>query len=664
MGEFLETLLNMSISGAIISVVIILLRIPLRKAPRRYSYLLWSILGIRLLCPFSLPSPASLFNLFSNGTDSGRVKLTISGNIGTAISQPITGNIVHPSEVSQAAVQTGVNVTVILFWVWAAGAAVFAVWTAVSFLVLRRRIHSAVHLRDNIWECGNIDTAFVMGIIRPRIYLPTGLSERDRDFIIAHEKTHIRRLDFIVKPIALLALCIHWFDPFVWVSFFLMVRDMEISCDELAVKNFDAESRKEYAVALLNMSVRQNRLSFGGVLAFGESSIKQRIKSVLSPKKPTLWITIAAVAVIAVSAVCLLTSPGKTRENTPDNAPDSTESQPQESSDNTPAVTTAPQPESEPEPETVSQPEPAPVLNEDNAAETVNSLLNSARLISGSDGSLSVSFAMPDTVPSDPDEKTKLYLTLNVTYYLGEGTYQVERFLDDDPTLQPGETWNRTVLSADDEREFQSVMFRAAFMTEVGENTFREYYAEYIELDEPNAQVDPLAPADTDIGASTVVYHFSGDDWTVTFGALPEGITLSDTDPDAEHIHSPGIPEIYLLKDGKSVGTLMMYSFGTTQPEDLAAVDTSSDEMPMQIFSPIGLSSMVDYSSNYAVVYSTETGAADVSTPVSADGTESQCVLVYDYTQAPYFAMFSLEPDTLSEEQLVQFARSVSITGG
>lgn len=664
MGEFLETLLNMSISGAIISVVIILLRIPLRKAPRRYSYLLWSILGIRLLCPFSLPSPASLFNLFSNGTDSGRVKLTISENIGTAITQPITGNIVHPSEVSQAAVQTGVNVTVILFWVWAAGAAVFAVWTAVSFLVLRRRIHSAVHLRDNIWECGNIDTAFVMGIIRPRIYLPTGLSERDRDFIIAHEKTHIHRLDFIVKPIALLALCIHWFDPFVWVSFFLMVRDMEISCDELAVKDFDAESRKEYAVALLNMSVRQNRLSFGGVLAFGESSIKQRIKSVLSPKKPTLWITIAAVAVIAVSAVCLLTSPGKTRENTPDNATDSTESQPQESSDNTPAVTTAPQPESEPEPETVSQPEPAPVLNEENAAETVNSLLNSARLIANSDGSLSVSFAMPDTVPSDPDEKTKLYLTLNVTYYLGEGTYQVERFLDNDPKLQPGETWNRTVLSADDEREFQSVMFRAAFMTEVGENTFREYYAEYIELDEQNAQVDPLAPVDTDIGDSTVVYHFSGDDWTVTFGALPEGITLSDTDPDGEHIHSPGIPEIYLLKDGKSVGTLMMYSFGTTQPEDLAAVDTSSDEMPMQIFSQIGLSSMIDYSSNYAVVYSTETGAAAVSTPVSADGTESQCVLVYDYTQAPYFAMFSLEPDTLSEEQLVQFARSVSITGG
>ena len=374
-------------------------------------------------------------------------------------------------------------------------------WTAVSFLVLRRRIHSAVHLRDNIWECENIGTAFVMGIIRPRIYLPTGLSERDRDFIIAHEKTHIRRLDFIVKPIALLALCIHWFDPFIWVSFFLMVRDMEISCDELAVKNFDAESRKEYAGALLNMSVRQNRLSMGGVLAFGESSIKQRIKSVLSPKKTTLWITIGAVAVVAVSAVCLLTSPSKTQENTPG----STASQPQENGDNTPAVTTASQPEAEPEPDTVSQPESAPVLNEDNAAETVNSLLNSARLIAGSDGSLNASFAMPDTVPSDPDEMTRLYLTLNVTYYLGEGTYQNVSFLDHDSTLQPGETWNRTVLSADDEREFQSVMFRAAFMTEVEENTFREYYAEYIELDEPNAQVDPLAPADTDIGDSTVV---------------------------------------------------------------------------------------------------------------------------------------------------------------
>ena len=154
-------------------------------------------------------------------------------------------------------------------------------------------------------------------------------------------------------------------------------------------------------------------------------------------------------------------------------------------------------------------------------------------------------------------------------------------------------------------------------------------------------------------------YRFSGDSWTVTFSQLPDGITLSNSKPDE---HNPGIPAVEVLKDGRHVGYFNMMQFGTTHADSLAQVDTSADTMPMQIYSPIGLSSMVDYSAGYRVVSSTETGASAIAFPEYRDGGSSQCAMAYDIAQVPYFAIFGLDAGTLTEKELADLAAGITIT--
>lgn len=664
MRDFLDVLINMSISGALIALVIMLLRIPLKRAPRRYSYMLWAILGIRLLCPVSLPSPVSLFNLFSTESSGGRMTFNITETSPVTINPAV--NIVTPptgQNLPQHNAVSADNTGNVLFWIWAAGAVIFAVYMLISFIRLSGRISGARHVSENIYECEGLPTAFVMGFFRPRIYLPAGLSGKDREFIIAHEKTHIRRLDFLVKPLAMLALGIHWFNPLVWVAFFMMVRDMEISCDERAVQNFSVEERKEYAAALLSMSIKQNRLT--GVLAFGESSIKQRIRNVLSPKKPTLWISIAAVILIAAAAVSLLTNSDKQPDSPQTDVSASqtdtsseTSSQPETTDDSraeTSEVTSTPEVSSQP-PTEVSQ----PALNETNAVETVNAVLRSFKSEKTSTGFLTVSFDIPNQLPADPEGKTQLYISVSADYYLGEGTYSNERLLDR-KVFAPGGSWVGVIAAPDDTRELQGVMLRAAFMTADDEDsqTYTEYYADYIQ---PSAEdllsgVYDIAPARVEVTDSTLHYYFSGDDWSVKLGYLPAGLTLS-----AGTEHSAGIPEVSILKNGEKVGTLNMYSFGTTQPDDLTQIDTTSDILPMQIYSPIALSSMVDYANGYKVITSTATGNSAVAHPVSQE-METQAVYAFDYSQIPYFVMISLDDGTVTENELEAIARDIQITG-
>ncbi|MDY3791126.1 MAG: M56 family metallopeptidase [Oscillospiraceae bacterium] len=190
--------------------------------------------------------------------------------------------------------------------IWLVGVGAMLIYTAVSFIKVWRLVKNSQHLRDNIYLCDNIGSPFVFGYIRPRIYIPEGVSEKDIEYIAAHENTHIRRGDHIIKLLATAALSIHWFNPMVWLSYRLMSKDMELSCDERAVRSFEGDVRREYANALLNMSLRQNRLY--GLLGFGETGIKSRIKGVLSLKKPTVIATISAVILLAIAAVCLLTN--------------------------------------------------------------------------------------------------------------------------------------------------------------------------------------------------------------------------------------------------------------------------------------------------------------------------------------------------------------------
>lgn len=654
MENFLETLVRMSISGALISVVIMLLRIPFRKAPRKYSYMLWGILGVRLLCPFSLPSPASLFNLLRSN----------DGSSGTeVITNRITAPFVEYRELQAGQVQQSVQITQsitltqVLFWIWAAGAVIFAVYMLMTYFRLRRRVAGAVRISDDIYECNGIPTAFVMGMIRPRIYLPAGLESQDKDFITAHERTHIRRRDNIIKPLAVLILCVHWFNPLVWVSFFLMVRDMEISCDERVVCGLDVQSRKEYANALLNMSAKQSRLT--GVLAFGESSIKQRIKSVLSPRKPTLWISIAVVAVIVIAAVCLLTDARKSPESSSPEPPESLTSSQEEQT--VPAAETTSEPETSVPVSDVSESVEAPelvkppLLTEENAAATVQKILGSFQLTEES-GNLCISFDMPDNIPESSDGKTQLYISLGADYYMGGGTYSHERLLDN-KIMEPSGSYSTVIVP--DGKEFLGSMLRAAFMTDIGDNAYRTFYADYVELSPSDVGAGPVSPKKAEVDGATIRYTFSGDNWVVRFNDFPADMTLEVESGEV----IPGIPLINIKKNGEIVGDLGFYSFGTTQSDELAQVDPMGEGFPMQIYSQIGLSSQVDYSHGYHVVSGSETGSSAVAEPVYGDGTQAyQCIYAFDRSVVPYFLMLSLTPDTVTDEELTNMARELTLS--
>ena len=314
MENIFRTILNMSITGAYIASAIMVIRLFMKKLPKKYSYALWSILGIRLLCPFSFSSAASLFNLIRPETTESRMTY-IPDNISHSPSPAVTVSVPEvneainnslPAPVPEYSADPMQIIMSVCSVIWLVGVGAMLIYTAVSFIKVWRLVKNSQHLRDNIYLCDNIGSPFVFGYIRPRIYIPEGVSEKDIEYIAAHENTHIRRGDHIIKLLATAALSIHWFNPMVWLSYRLMSKDMELSCDERAVRSFEGDVRREYANALLNMSLRQNRLY--GLLGFGETGIKSRIKGVLNLKKPTVITTISAVILLAIAAVCLLTN--------------------------------------------------------------------------------------------------------------------------------------------------------------------------------------------------------------------------------------------------------------------------------------------------------------------------------------------------------------------
>ena len=333
MIELFKVVLEMSVTGAIIIAAVMLIRLCMKRLPRRYAYFLWIIPAIRLICPLTVSSEASLFNLFP--TQSVQVEYeeqvvteqtvelpeTVIPQETTPIvtvhypeqpaqpSQP--QDIDNEKQPTEEAIQRKVSAISVVSVVWLAGAAVMLVYVASSYIRTYRRIRSAALLQNNIFISHSIDTPFVFGLIKPKIYIPDGISGTDLQYILAHENAHIKRLDHAAKLLAMVILSVHWFNPLVWLGFKLMTDDMELSCDEKALGSYDVEDRKAYATTLLNMSVRQNRLNLGGMLSFGESGIKTRIKGVLAMKKPRAIACVLAVAVIIAAAVCLLTSAKK-----------------------------------------------------------------------------------------------------------------------------------------------------------------------------------------------------------------------------------------------------------------------------------------------------------------------------------------------------------------
>lgn len=370
MGEIFVRILNMSLSGCFVIGAVLLLRLLLARAPKKYSYILWLLVFVRLLCPFTLESPFGLVPVkgdalsYRNGsveidtgigavdrlvkaglewaglegadakgedteetgvegagvegvdaetapTESGGPASGLEGEDAVTASSesgsPASGEGRRESLAGRAVTAAG--------WVWALGAAALLTVGAVQAGRLRFRLRTAVRAGGEeagkcpipVYESGAIDTAFLLGLFRPRIYLPLEM-QRERRYVIAHELTHRRRLDHLVKPVCYLAVVLHWFNPLAWLAFSLMTQDMEMSCDERVLKNADGDMRSAYAESLLKLSAKRSGLA--APLAFGETNTRKRIRHALKAHKTSVWIGAAAVLVILLAALTLLTTNG------------------------------------------------------------------------------------------------------------------------------------------------------------------------------------------------------------------------------------------------------------------------------------------------------------------------------------------------------------------
>ncbi len=320
---FLPKLLNMSLTASVAIVCVLLLRLFLKKAPKVISYTLWAVVLFRLLCPVSIASGFSLFGLMNVPTDDTSNRTSsiayVPENIVhtefTAVTLPVPGvsnaiNNTLPQGEEQLVADSLEAPIVIGTYIWLVGVLVMAVYSVASYFRLRDRLLIASPLWDNIYLADEITTPFVMGLIRPKIYLPSDTQERQQSYIILHEKHHIRRGDHIMKVLAFLALSIHWFNPLVWVAFVYAGKDMEMSCDEAVVKKLGDDILADYTASLLSLAIGKTIIA-GVPLAFGEGDTGGRIRNLAHWKKPTLWVVLVAVIACVALGIGLLTNPEK-----------------------------------------------------------------------------------------------------------------------------------------------------------------------------------------------------------------------------------------------------------------------------------------------------------------------------------------------------------------
>lgn len=314
MDDVFLKLVNLSISASWLILAVLVLRVVLKKAPKWVMPLLWGVVALRLVCPFSIESALSLIPSAE----------TIPSEIVTETREPVlyeqaTLDIVtNPTLPSAAEVPVGVsrqqaqvdfNIYSVL---WLAGMAALLVHALVSAGKLKRKLATAILLRDNIYESEFVDSPFVFGVVKPNIYLPMHMDEGTAAYVIAHECAHLARRDHWWKVLGYLVLALHWFNPLVWVAYILFCRDIELACDEKVVRGLDGAARADYSQALLSCAAPKRAVA-ACPLAFGEGNIKTRVKSALHYKKPAFWVAAAAVLAVVIMAVCFLTNPRSER---------------------------------------------------------------------------------------------------------------------------------------------------------------------------------------------------------------------------------------------------------------------------------------------------------------------------------------------------------------
>lgn len=339
MGTLFEIVLQMSINGAIVICVVLLARLLLQGLPKKYSYLLWSVAGLRLCCPFALESIVSIFNLkplsraetMLTSGGAGNAAVPFAGAFLTSLTDVPVGQVrtalPEPSAIpAQTASAQGATfaqiVEMALPWLWLAGMALMLAYIFVQYRLLARRMKDAVCFGEGVWASERVSSPFVLGVLRPRIMIHYGLSKHEFGYVLRHEQAHIKRRDYLVKLFAICLLAVHWFNPFCWLAYCLMNRDMEMSCDELVLNVDGSKIKSDYSMFLLSFA-RSKLSSPVSPVNFGQSEVKTRVKNILKYKRPALLSTVLAMALcLGVAVGCVTGGVTQTASNSDISASD------------------------------------------------------------------------------------------------------------------------------------------------------------------------------------------------------------------------------------------------------------------------------------------------------------------------------------------------------
>lgn len=303
-------LVNMSITASYLVAAVLVLRLILKRSPKWIRVALWGLVGLRLVLPFSFESILSLIP--STEPLPQEFLYAATPRVQTGI--PYVNNMLNPviAQSLAPAELTSANPTQIWSFIfsqlWILGVVIMGLYALISYLIVRRRVRPSIRVTGNLYLCDSIETPFILGIGKPRIYLPSSLDQTTADHVLAHELAHLKRRDHWWKPLGFLLLTVYWFNPVMWLAYILLCRDIEMACDERVIREMDAMEKKAYSRALLQCSVPRHMIA-ACPLAFGEVGVKTRIKSVLNYKKPAFWVMVIALILCAVFAVCFLTDP-------------------------------------------------------------------------------------------------------------------------------------------------------------------------------------------------------------------------------------------------------------------------------------------------------------------------------------------------------------------
>lgn len=310
MGELFLKTLNMSIAASWLILAVVLLRFALKKAPKWIAVLLWGVVAVRLVVPFSFESALSLIPSAEtfNAHNIQYETPAISSGI------PAVNNAVNPVQGETFATNPAASVNPLYVWtfivsvIWLIGIAAMLLYAVISYVRVRQSVGESVPYEGDIFLCDHVKSPFILGLVRPKIYLPSSMDAASMEPVIAHEKAHLTRCDHWWKPVGFLILTVHWFNPLCWIAYVLLCRDIELACDEKVIRQMDLNGKKQYSTALLEFSTGR-RLVTICPLAFGVVGVKERVKNVLNYKKPAFWLIVVAIIACGVVTVCFATNP-------------------------------------------------------------------------------------------------------------------------------------------------------------------------------------------------------------------------------------------------------------------------------------------------------------------------------------------------------------------